>query len=1502
MSKRIKDEDLRLNIIVNGDPARREMGELDRQTKELARSNKELRAEQRRLKSEGKENTALYKQNAAEIKKNNAAIKANQDRIKQLRSEMKLTSLTTAELSQRHAELRNAMRNVVPGTPQWRQLRNELQAVTARMAQLRTDTTATEGVMCRMATNVNKYIGTVTATFAAAAMYGSGLYKAIQAYSGLDEAMSNARKTTGMTRREVEELSEKLARIDTRTPQNELLSLARVGGKLGIAKNDIEGFTRAADVIKISLGKDLGDDVETTIGQIGKLVNVFQINKEFGIEQGMMKAAAAVNELGKSSTANEANIVEFMRRVGGVGYSAKISLANIAGLGATLDDLGVTMEVAGTSMSQVIIGMFRRTDAFAAAAKMSVKDFRKLMDEDMNEAIIRFAEGMGSDGGAMAKIVEALDGLHLNGQRATGVLTALAKNTAKVREQQQIANKAFDEGTSCQKEFNIMNNTVEATTEKLKKRITEEAAELGKSLIPAYHDSMSVQASLIETARILIEWLIKNRGAVLGLVAAFAAYRTWIFTIDKVSKVYHATIALGSGLKLSYLMAVRATTAATVAETGATKAATIATRLFGAALKSLPLGWVAAAVGAVVGAITYFTTRSGEAAKYQKQLSNNMRDAATEAATERTELDRLKGKLEGCKVGTKEYNDTKQEIIDKFGKYDSTLKSETLTVQTLRDKYNSLTDAIMQSAKTRQYNKFIEAQQSAFDKDLGKISDRLWETLNDQYYTEKASKYYTQIMNAFFGGKSLDAWLTTGTFEAKVLVSQLERLRNEQNAADKEARARFGIAPVGQKKHNEQEWNLDNDAAFLDEKQKLWQKFANGEIATEHEYQDKLLELEIKSLQARLAENKDAGDTRARLKQQLADKLREQENREHQHVVAAEKDKTKWSLDSDAAFLNEKQKLRKKFAEGEISAEQEYQDELLALEIAALEARIAANKESGADRSKLEIQLADKLIEQKKREQQQADAVENLRIQNMTDATERENADYERRKRQYAGNTAALEQLAIAHNRALTKIDLQKCLAALKQEEDEYKQSRQIMEERHRNELRTTNLTRAERIRLKKQQVGELNALDEEYYRNVLAQLRSLSEEGIMSFKDLEGVLQTIDIDSSLLSETEKNDLIRKIKEVSAEAAAAIERIEQLMQKTKSSDFSFHLDEEDQRKREFMFGFSLNDWGIFFDRIKNGKLDAQELCEEIGTALLASANAASMAMDLYSAYDKMMTAKENAELKRYKKNNDAKKKTLQSRLDAGLITQEQFNQQNEQMDAEYERKQEELQIKQAKRQRAMSIAQATISMAEGIAKAIAFYPWPLNLIPIAFASSMGMAQIAMIASTPIAGAEEGGMFVTRAQDDRKFNARVNPDARGYIDRPTVLVGENGMEYVIPNEAMQNPTARPIINMIEAVRQKGRLRDFDFAQIMPAMFRFQGYAAGGQTAGSMPETITLPPTFDADNPENKILLQVLVKLLDVLKGPIKAEVALLGRGNLLDRLKEYERMKKRGQIG
>ncbi len=1413
MAKALKEEDLRLNIIINGDPARKEILQLTRNSRDLRAENEKLRAEQKRLNSAGGENKARINEITAAIKQNTETIKANEARVKQLQSQMKLTSMTTAELSQRHAELRLAMRNAVPGTPQWQKFRVELQAVSARLGQLRAETISTEGAMCRMASNVNKYIGTVMAGFAGLGLYFSGLQKAIQTYSSLDEAMSNARKTTGMTRQEVEELNACIRNIDTRTAQEELLSLARVGGKLGIAKQDIEGFTRAADVIKISLGKDLGDDVETTIGQIGKLVNVFQVNKEFGIEQGMMKTAAAVNELGKSSTANEANIVEFMRRVGGVGYSAKMSLANIAGLGATLDDLGQTMEVAGTSMSQVITGMFKRTDAFAAAAKMSVSDFKKLMAEDMNEAIIRFAEGLGGDKAAMGNIVAALDSLKLNGTRATGVLTALAQNTDKLRSQQEIANKAFDEGTSCLKEFNIMNSSTEATTEKLRKRIAEEAADLGKSLVPAYHSGLSVKASFIKATRILVEWLIKNRGAILGLLATYAAYKTVIVGVNYAKKAYATTVATLRGIKLAYVLAVRATTTATVAETGVTKAATIATRLFGIALKATPLGWAAVAIGAVVGAFTYFATRANEASSAQRTF-NEVTKAAAEIEDEH-----------GVNlVGKAEKMSRLMRVVE------DEASSEERRVDAIRELQELMPDGIE-----------LINEETIANGNAAKSVKAYTEQLILQATLKAALQKKEDLIN-----KAGQDKLTGKDKE----VSLFKRALFSYAASNTFGLLNYDKMVANQEERNKQKYqkNLDEQLADLDEI-----------------IEDAQNKLNAKSLVVPNPTTENNGN-----------------NNNDDNDWGLDDANQKWRLENDAAFLAKKSKLRQKYAAGEIATEQAYNDQLLALEISSLQNRLAANKESGEDRSKLEIQLADKLIEQKKREQQQADAVENLRIQNITDATERENAEYEQKKKQYAGNAAALEQLALAHNRNLTKINLQRATAALKQEESSYKQSRQLMQDRHKIELQNANLTKTERARLKRQQTNELKALDEEYLRSALAQLQTLSTEGKMSFRDLKGVLQSIELDTALLSEEEKNDLIRRIAEVSGAIDSAADKIEEL-------GYSFT-----QNRGSSLFGFSQDDWELFFENLSNGKFGAEELT----MALLAALEAANMALELYSSYDKMMTAKENAELKRYKKNQDTKKKQLQSRLDAGLMTEEQHTQAVEQMEAEYERKQEEIQIKQAKRQKQQSIFQTAINTAAGIVKTLAQWGIPWGLIPAGIMAAMGAAQIAMISATPITGAEEGGFPVERAQDGKRLNAHFDPNARGYVNRPTVLVGENGMEYVIPNEAMQNPTAAPIINTIEAVRQRGRLRDFDFSQVLPSMMRSPGYATGGFT-GTLPK---VDIETASTTPEYKELIQVINRLSAVLENPIRADVSLMGRSGFLEKYAEYERMKNRGQIG
>lgn len=99
------------------------------------------------------------------------------------------------------------------------------------------------------------------------------------------------------------------------------------------------------------------------------------------------------------------------------------------------------------------------------------------------------------------------------------------------------------------------------------------------------------------------------------------------------------------------------------------------------------------------------------------------------------------------------------------------------------------------------------------------------------------------------------------------------------------------------------------------------------------------------------------------------------------------------------------------------------------------------------------------------------------------------------------------------------------------------------------------------------------------------------------------------------------------------------------------------------------------------------------------------------------------------------------------------------------------------------------------------------------------------------------GRESGGRIdVEREQDGKHFNAEYAPDKRGYVDHPTVIVGEGprgrSKEWVASNAALENPTIAPLINLMDAAQRAGQIRTFDMSKYLMAM---QGRALGGSIA-------------------------------------------------------------------
>lgn len=122
--------------------------------------------------------------------------------------------------------------------------------------------------------------------------------------------------------------------------------------------------------------------------------------------------------------------------------------------------------------------------------------------------------------------------------------------------------------------------------------------------------------------------------------------------------------------------------------------------------------------------------------------------------------------------------------------------------------------------------------------------------------------------------------------------------------------------------------------------------------------------------------------------------------------------------------------------------------------------------------------------------------------------------------------------------------------------------------------------------------------------------------------------------------------------------------------------------------------------------------------------------------------------------------------------------------------------------------------------------------------------------------TRVPGKQSGGYIdVTRAQDGRHYKASINPSMRGFVSRPTVIVGEGpaGMsrEWVASNDAVNNPTVAPILSILDAAQQAGTIRSLDLNKYIQAR-SLVGKAEGGSiSSSSRPEVVPASSPFSSE---------------------------------------------------
>lgn len=310
--------------------------------------------------------------------------------------------------------------------------------------------------------NLTAYVG----LFGAFNLLKSKLTEIFNLNFKLGDQLADLRKVSGWAMNDINELSKRLAKIDTRNTIQQLNDLAYQGAKLGIGKYGVDGLTRFAEAtaqIRMALHEDMGDEA---IAQLAKMSEVMGDMDKLGVSQSLLASGSAIFKLSATTTACGSNIMEFSKRLLGLGKTADLTTPQILALGSAADSMALMPEVASTAFNKFITTLQSKYAQVAKAVGMNQERLKSLLDQHQTmEAIVEVLEhmrGMG-DLNALAPIMGDLGS---EGARLTNVFASMASNVDMLKEHLATSEEEFQKATAVTAEFDIQNETSQALLER----------------------------------------------------------------------------------------------------------------------------------------------------------------------------------------------------------------------------------------------------------------------------------------------------------------------------------------------------------------------------------------------------------------------------------------------------------------------------------------------------------------------------------------------------------------------------------------------------------------------------------------------------------------------------------------------------------------------------------------------------------------------------------------------------------------------------------------------------------------------------------------------------------------------------------------------------------------------------------------------------------------------------------------------------------------------------
>lgn len=583
----------------------------------------------------------------------------------------------------------------------------------------------------------------------------------------LRDSFADIQKATGLSAEGVKKLNQELKQIDTRTSNADLRQIAVAGGQLGVANDELKEFVRNADMAVVALGDEFGGGVEQVTKELGGIGKLFAETRNLKAGEQLNVIGSAINELGAAGAATGPVIADFTTRMGALGDMAP-TLAQTMGLGAALQELGVSAEIGASGLTGILTAASTQSELFAQHLGMSKVELKALIDTDSNAFLMKLARSF--QGVAPTDVLARLKDLKVESQESAKVMSLLANQTAFVGQKQQLTAKATAEATSLANEFNKKNHQLAKDLKDLNEwfnsLFSSEAVE--NFLASAVHGAVEFTRTLPG----MVNWFRQNKDWFYLLGVATLAYygatiKATAATVANTVAEGYRKVAYELGFRWMIIMesASKAYALVTGVLTGAISLQTAALTIARTAWASLTAIMAANPVGAIIVGFTALYV-------VLKKFKDNTEDAI-----------RVERQYQMLKQQTKMATDNHRLALDelnrKMAEYNNLSKEEQAQIK--KTAALKLTEA-----SARLANANAKAREMRNEAGRAEVTDEdLWDEHNLSMNFDKTKKRFElrqkrmrdAEQKALEGTDGLKAQIE----ENKRILEQIERIDNEVN-------------------------------------------------------------------------------------------------------------------------------------------------------------------------------------------------------------------------------------------------------------------------------------------------------------------------------------------------------------------------------------------------------------------------------------------------------------------------------------------------------------------------------------------------------------------------------------------------------------------------------------------------------------------------------------------------------------------------------------------------